>query len=91
MVLEFPADGEPEQMPSLNLFVLWMMDREYQYTGMEIACPRRADSEGTIDCFWIEKWRGDPQTKPATANKDQSQDLDEIKPIPAKDKTAEKA
>jgi hypothetical protein len=91
LVLEFSPDDKPEEVMSLNLFVLWTMDRNYQYTGMEIACPRRTDKEGTIDCFWITKWHSDIQALPSTSAPSLSPDLDEIKPIPAKDKLAEKA
>jgi hypothetical protein len=91
MVLEFPSDDFSEQVQSLNLFVLWTMDREYQYTGMEIACPRRAEADGTIDCFWVTKWQGDTKTLVTTPVASPGADLDEIVPISPKDKLAEKA
>lgn len=91
LVFQFGPDETPERTSSLNLFVMWTMDREYQYTGIEIACPRRTDKDGNIDCFWIAKWQGDLQKLLPAPVLAANQDLEEIKPIPAKDKQSEKA
>ncbi len=57
MVFSF-AEEMMAQLLSLNIFVLWKMDAQFKYTGMEIACPRRTYGKGDIDCYWIAKWQG---------------------------------
>lgn len=41
---------------TLNLIVLWNMDDSYSYAGLEIACPRGEQKDGTVDCYWIARW-----------------------------------
>lgn len=91
LVLEFVPRKGAERVLSLNLFVLWSMSSDYEYTGMQIACPRHVDDEGVIECYWITKWKAaeatavDPEIKPV------SDDLDEIKAVPADKTNAKKA
>jgi hypothetical protein len=67
----------------LNLVVLWDMDSNYSYTGLEIACPRRERDDGTVDCYWIAQWR----TEEANVSRFEPDspslpsDLDEIRPL----------
>jgi hypothetical protein len=50
----------------LSLVLLWDIDEEYNYLGLEIACPRRTTKDGAVDCYWIEKWdKPESETLPA--------------------------
>jgi hypothetical protein len=89
MVFDF--DGKPNleiENRSVNLVVLWKMDSDHQYLGMEIACPRRTLSDGEVDCFWIEKWDGSAAVTAATSTPaiGPDSDLEEIQPIDRSDK-----
>jgi hypothetical protein len=58
MLLKFSeADTQSVRadMP-LALVLLWDIDEEYKYLGLEVACPRTTNSDGMVDCYWIEKW-----------------------------------
>jgi hypothetical protein len=80
------ANGQQSQAAqqiTLNLVVLWSMDASHSYAGMEIACPRGENSDGTVDCYWIAKWQSGKSTAsvaPPTPTASEA-DLDEIKPV----------
>ncbi len=63
MLLKFNegvSDETPCDLP-LTLVLLWDIDEEFKYLGLEVACPRTANSDGIVDCFWIAKWGGTEQ------------------------------
>lgn len=82
-LLPFAAPDKTNQelgLP-LSLVVLWSVDGEYSYRGMEIACPRMEREDGSVDCFWIAPWKeGNLKSLPPSPPKSE-QDLDEIKPL----------
>lgn len=80
MVFAFAQEMIP-QLRSLNLFVLWKMDSNYEYVGLEIACPRTTNSQGEVGCYWIARW--DNKSTPATVTPTTfaTPDLDEIVPL----------
>ena len=82
----FFADEKALQLRSLNLFVLWRMDSEHQYLGMEIACPKETHDKGYIDCYWISPWRKLSRLKLNSPRVPIAPDLDEIVAIPGRDK-----
>jgi hypothetical protein len=60
MLLRFSEadfDDTPSALP-LTLVLLWDIDEEFKYLGLEVACPRIANGDGSVDCFWIAKWNG---------------------------------
>jgi hypothetical protein len=67
----------------LTLVLLWDIDSEFNYSGLEVACPRTTRADGSVDCFWIEKWTGSEALSKAVANSPDGpeSDLDEITPI----------
>ena len=72
---------ESQSQMTLNLIVVWSMDSSYSYAGMEIACPRGEKNDGTVDCYWIERWNA---MKEVSARSQQTPDsaetdLDEIR------------
>jgi hypothetical protein len=73
----------PAETP-LSLIVLWSLDSEFQFKGMEIACPKKEREDGSVECHWIEDWQGArvsasiAQISPTPLGAD----LDEIKPLP---------
>jgi hypothetical protein len=73
---------QPSETP-LSLIVLWSLDGDFQFKGMEIACPKREREDGSVECHWIEDWQGAKgsasiaQVSPTPLGSD----LDEIKPI----------
>jgi hypothetical protein len=69
----------------LNLIVLWSMGVSYSYAGMEIACPRGEQTDGTVDCYWIERWQANEglPTRRELAPETSEPDLDEIRPLVA--------
>ncbi len=84
------SDVTPCDLP-LTLVLLWDIDEEFQYLGLELACPRTANSDGSVDCFWIAKWNGtEEEAIPATAGPTKpSPDLEGIAPIdPGKSRVA---
>lgn len=48
---------DPQPVSALGLVVLWDVDRDLEYSGMQIACPRGERENGTVDCFWIVQWQ----------------------------------
>jgi hypothetical protein len=85
MVFHF-AEEVLERIPNLNLFVLWKMDAEFKYIGIEIACPRRTKNNGDIECYWIAKWPGRNRIKLVEPSRISKNDLDEITALPLDDK-----
>jgi hypothetical protein len=80
MVFSF-AEEIPLQVLALNLFVLWRMGPNHEYLGFDIACPRKADDKGEVECYWIAPWR--KETTPARAAVETPQnDLEEITALP---------
>ena len=95
MLLRFSegnSDDTPCDLP-LTLVLLWDIDEEFKYLGLEVACPRTAVSDGSVDCFWIAKWNGTEQEViPATAGPTSpGPDLEGIAPIDANKSRAAKA
>jgi hypothetical protein len=91
--LLLPFDGRDSSMlePMLSLIVLWDMDINYSYSGIEIACPRGERRDGSVDCYWKIRWeRAVAANKAASANPAELEpDLDEIKTVnPAKTATS---
>jgi hypothetical protein len=83
--LSFFFAEEIAHLRTLNLFVLWRMDAEHNYLGMDIACPKETRDKGDIDCYWIAPWR---KSSVVTLNETKipfAPDLDEIVAIPAQD------
>jgi hypothetical protein len=86
MVFDF--DGRPNleiENRLLSLVILWEMDSDHKYVGMEIGCPRRTLADGSVDCFWIEKWDGSIGMAASETPKADGpdSDLEEIQPIEA--------
>jgi hypothetical protein len=86
MLLKF-SEEDPPNAPSdlpLALVLLWDIDEEYKYLGLEVACPRTTKDDGTVDCFWIEKWDGGHESRavPTAGGPDNSgSDLEGIGPM----------
>ena len=68
---------------TLSLIVLWSLDSDFQFKGMEIVCPKREREDGTVECHWIEDWQAAKGSNPITQAQPTSvgSDLDEIKPL----------
>lgn len=84
LTFPFAEEGVSPSL-SLNIFVLWKMDSDFKYAGMQIACPRRARDNGEIDCYWTSDWHvheGINLVKTTTVD---SSDLDEITALPIDD------
>jgi hypothetical protein len=77
----------------LTLVLLWDIDEEFKYVGLEVACPRTTNSDGSVDCFWIARWNGGEQEAiPATVGPTiPGPDLEGIGPISANNSSAAKA
>ncbi len=76
---------ESQSQMTLNLIVLWSMGASYSYAGIEIACPRGEQTDGTVDCYWIERWEA-IEALPGRREPDPEAlepDLDEIRPLAA--------
>lgn len=70
------------QIP-LSLVVLWTLDNDLQFRGMEIACPKRERADGSVECYWLAEWCG-VQGAISISQDDattQVTDLDEIRAI----------
>lgn len=85
MLLKF-SEVESKNVPSdlpLALVLLWDINEEYEYLGLEIACPRTTNNDGTVDCYWIEKWDGGSESRavPTAGGPDSGSDLEGIDPI----------
>lgn len=66
----------------LSLVVLWNLDEDFNFERIEIACPRRERTDGTVDCFWIAPWfRQEALLEPCAELSESSSDLEEIKPV----------
>jgi len=85
--LTFSAEHSASQpRVPLNLVLLWDMDSSYSYSGLEVACPRGERNDGTVDCYWKERWKSIevapilPEQAPPTSEAD----LDEIRAFPTK-------
>jgi hypothetical protein len=85
MVFFFAAEAL-QRILTLNIFVLWKMDAEFKYSGMEIACPRRTHDNGDIECYWIAKWPGRNRIRLVEPARTNVTDLDEITALPLDDK-----
>lgn len=81
MVFSFVKDVYKKSR-HLNVFVLWKMDTEYKYSGLEIACPRRTRENGEIECYWIAKWPGRNRLTLLEPVRTPAADLDEITALP---------
>jgi hypothetical protein len=62
--------------PALSLVLLWDINDEYNYLGLEIACPRTTNSDDTVDCYWITKWNDLPSIAVTSAPIPQGPDQD---------------
>jgi hypothetical protein len=72
----------------LRLVALWDVDAGFQFTGLQIACPRGELRDGTVDCAWTAAWNSDLYLASAIRNtSEQSEtvavenDLDGIIPV----------
>jgi len=72
-----------EPQTPLNLVVLWTLNDDFSFRGLEIACPRREREDRSVDCYWIASWPGDEgsATIKEVGPMSPDADLDEIKPI----------
>jgi hypothetical protein len=54
--------GEPRTLPTTNikLVALWDIDQDYEYLGLEIACPKGELEDRTVDCYWKAPWSTSP-------------------------------
>jgi hypothetical protein len=95
MLLRFSARAASDNSSNLplTLVLLWDIDEEFNYLGLEVACPRATNSDGTVDCFWIAKWDGPkPQAIPVKAEPmEPGPDLEGIAPINPATSSAAKA
>lgn len=81
--LQLLPNGRPNEslaLPALSLVVLWDVDSSYAYTGMEIACPRKERTDGSVDCFWIVPWKRTEEVKKMRESGPSNSDLDDIRP-----------
>jgi len=85
MFLEFNQAGRTKvtEATPLTLVLLWDIDEEYKYLGLDIACPRTTNSDGTVDCYWITRWNRPEGIagSDGTGSQGPNADLDEIKRI----------
>lgn len=81
MLLSFGKNHSQPELP-LTLVLLWDIDTEFNYDSLAVACPRTTRKDGTVDCFWIEKWaRPDAAASRAAGTPETpTTDLDEITP-----------
>src|SRR5208282_293245 len=49
LLLQFEGRGSSMPESTLSLIVLWDMDTDYSYSGIEIACPRGERRDGSVD------------------------------------------
>jgi hypothetical protein len=85
------AEESAQQAQTLNLFVLWRMDANHEYLGMDIACPRDTRNKGDIECYWISPWRKADGVRLSVPKVPVAPtDLDEIVAVPARDKKISK-
>jgi len=85
MSFSFAQEVLPK-LEGLNLFALWRMDADHSYLGLDIACPKKADDKGIIECYWIARWRKSAIiAAPRTPQVPVAPDLDEIVAVPARD------
>lgn len=82
-LLPFATTNKTSQEPGLplSLVVLWSLDGEYSYQGIEIACPRMEREDGSVDCFWIAPWKIEEGKSLRPGPSKLEQDLDEIRPL----------
>jgi hypothetical protein len=83
--MSFSFVEEASQLRTLNLFILWKMDAEHNYMGMDIACPKETLDKGDIDCYWVAPWRKSSGVTLEETQIPVAPDLDEIVAIPAQD------
>jgi hypothetical protein len=84
LVFSFAEEDEAPKR-SLNLFVLWKMDADHKYLGMDIACPKTAHKKGDIECYWIASWRRPTESVISSVPQGPvAPDLDEIVAVPAR-------
>jgi hypothetical protein len=76
------ASMPPAELP-LSLIVLWSLNNEFEFKGMEIACPKREREDGSVECYWITEWQGDlgSTTIEPVSPSSMGPDLDEIRAI----------
>lgn len=76
----------------LALVLLWDIDEEFRYLGLEIACPRTVNRDGDVDCFWMETWTGSSiaaaSDKPASSADTDLDEITAVKPSVARANTA---
>lgn len=84
-LLPFDAPNRSVSPPDtpLSLIVLWFLDSEFQFKGMEIACPKGEREDGGVECHWITDWQGDRGSSSVDPVSPISSgpDLDEIRAI----------
>jgi hypothetical protein len=63
LLLPFTNHKEPSSNLEvrLGLVVLWHMDANYNFSGIEVACPRKEREDGSVDCYWIARWKRDEE------------------------------
>jgi len=86
MTFRFDPNEKEPKLQNLNLFVLWRMDAEHTYRGMQIALPRRVREDGTIECYWVAEWRSNGEAAAPLPVTHIASDLDEIKALPSREK-----
>jgi hypothetical protein len=81
LLLQFEGRGSSMPESTLSLIVLWDMDTDYSYSGIEIACPRGERRDGSVDCYWKVRWqrKSDASKTPKAGPSGPGGDLDEIK------------
>jgi hypothetical protein len=80
LVLEF-GDSEITQVMSesdLKLIALWDVDVDFQFAGLQIACPIGEFHDGSVDCAWIAAWTGDQSPDPAARNASEPAEENEL-------------
>jgi hypothetical protein len=60
----------------ITLVLLWDINDQYGYLGLEIACPRNTKKDGTVDCYWITRWNGSASAASPVETPPQAPDTD---------------
>jgi hypothetical protein len=83
--MHFAFPDQQQVSTSLKLIVLWNMNGDRSYAGIEIACPRGERSDRSVDCYWIHRWRPSESvlTNSSSPSVSSGSDLDEIRPLSA--------
>jgi hypothetical protein len=84
-LLNFSENDSANSAPAnlAGLVVLWELDEQKNYAGIQIACPRTTLRDGTVDCFWISTWTNaeSAEETPEVRVDRTDPDLDGIQPI----------